>query len=109
MRQSWLAFGPNGIELRFLMLASSVAFLLAGCGPDTVLVQPVAIKDVPAELLAKPRVPKCLVRKEDYGVDEVSDAHACERAAAASARANLRALQQAVRSRQAVAKSITTP
>ena len=88
------------------MLASSVGFLLAGCGPDGVLVEPVSVKEVPADLLADPKAPRCLAEKADYGVDELEEAHDCERRAARNARARLRALQKAVRSRQAVIKSI---
>lgn len=94
------------------MLVSSVGFLLAGCGAGNVVVTPVGVTEVTKALLIEPRKKTCLARNdkgkpiESYNPDELADGFNCSEADRANLRAQIRALQAAVKARQAVTKSL---
>lgn len=65
-----------------LLTATLVAFLLAACTKDAVVVQPIALAPVASRLKAIPSVPKCdLPIRADYDPREVAAYAACWRSA----------------------------
>lgn len=82
----------------------TAAFVLTGCG-NNVVVQPVAIKPVPASLMKAPSAPKCaLPDRADYSPDEVVAYADCWKAAHEAIYARHLGLQRAVRVREAATK-----
>jgi hypothetical protein len=78
-----------------------VAFLLTGCG-NNVVVQPVAIKPVSADLMRSPGVPRCqLPERNDYAPSEIIAYSECWKAAYHALAARHIGLQRAVSVRQA--------
>lgn len=106
-KKNWLGSRPSATARRSAMLATSAAFLLAGCAPE-IVATPVNVKKVPSALLVDPgsRPPQCLPPKDEYTVPELEAALLCERSFARRAHSTLRALQRAVRTREAAIRAI---
>lgn len=86
------------------MPAISAAFLLAGCSSTNVVTTPLALRPVPQALLENHPAKQCLPRKDEYSVRDLEDGYVCERTEKEMVRSQLKALQGAVRSREAIAK-----
>lgn len=83
---------------------TSAASPLIACANNNVVVQPVALRPVSAELMRPPPQPRCeLPQRADYSVDEVVAYAACWRAAYQSIAKRHDGLRRAVAARQSAA------